>query len=70
MSPELTEQERLDCFAIYLSLPRVHERMSFEEAMADTAVRICLRNTAEAKRRRLAKAKTASIPAAAEFQLT
>lgn len=64
---DLIDRERLDCFAVYLSLSALH-RVSFEDAMADPALSICLRNTAHARREALRKlAKPAND---APFELT
>ncbi len=63
--PALTQSERLELFAVYLTVQGLHH-LDFDAALADPAIRICLRNTAEAIRRR--KAKLAQQ--AARFELT
>lgn len=67
MTPAITTQQRLELFAVYLSLPDLHH-IEFDEALADTALYICLKNTAEARKR----AKLASRRAANDtpFELT
>lgn len=66
----ISEQERLDMFAVYLSLPDVHQRLDFEEAIADPAMRICLKNVAHARRQAIARRKANSANDAARFELT
>ena len=65
-----TEAETLDMYAVYLSLPDVHQRMDFEEALADPAMRICLKNVAHARRQALARRRAQSANDASQFQLT
>lgn len=67
-APVTSEQERLDLFAVYLTIQGLHH-LSFEQALLIPVVRGCLRNTLEAMRRRLAKAKARAAADSAEFQL-
>lgn len=63
------DQEKRDMFAVYLTLPSLHH-LDFEQAIKDPSIRICLRNTAHARRKALAARKAKSIPEAANFELT
>jgi hypothetical protein len=65
----LSAQERLDLFAVYLSLPGLHH-LGFEEILTRPVVLGCLRNTLEAMRRRQAKVKAKAARESTEFVLT
>lgn len=65
-----SEQETLDLFGVYISLHEVNSRITFEEALADPAIRICLKNTAHARRQALARRRKQSANDASQFQLT
>jgi hypothetical protein len=66
----LAEAERLELFAVWMSLTEVNSRMSFCQALSNHAMRICLKNVAHARREALARRKTKSANDASQFQLT
>jgi hypothetical protein len=58
---ELTADQRAELHAVYASVASLHH-IPFELALADTAIRICLWNVAQARRKVRARQR-----AAAEF---
>lgn len=68
VSPTIDAQERVDLFAVYLSLPQLHH-LDFDQVLERPVILGCLRNTLEAKRRRLAKLKARAAVEATEFCL-
>lgn len=62
---QLTPQDRADMHAVYAGIRALHH-MTFEQALADTATRICLYRTAQASR----TARQERAAAAAPFALT
>lgn len=68
-TPVTDEREKRELFAVYLTVHAMH-RLDFEEVLKIPVLRGCLRNTLEAMRRRLAKAKARSAADSASFQLT
>lgn len=68
-APVTDDREKRDLFAVYLTVHAMH-RLDFEEVLKVPVLRGCLRNTLEAMRRRIAKAKAKAIEAPEAFQLT
>lgn len=56
-------------FAVYLSLPQLHH-IPYEDCLASQAIRICLKNTAHARREVLKRRRAKSANDATSFELT
>lgn len=56
---QLTQEQREDLRGVYVSLSSLHH-LSFEACLVDTAIRICLWNVAQARRKTRARKAAAA----------
>ena len=71
MNPRpLTDDERAQLHAVFLTLRGLHEHFTFDQALAEPVILGCMRNVNDARQKRLAQARARAAREAAEFQLT